>query len=427
MGQTGGLFTVLVQSETDLFADERTFNMNFGQAQSKATLSRQENNNYSLIASIPYNTVGSEVDVHVNMQSADGHIIETISAGSFQYEDSKHRSYSPTMESKKRKFSVDEEQLSISAKRVMRQTIAPRPKSSDYGYNYQPFGGSDSHYSSNTETPRTYGGYSYEAPSDTSNFAPTRQLPRQYSYPYSSPETSQHHMPTASQTWTHSHPSPSTLGALSSRTTMHSAVHDNLTPTLVRTSSLQLQGSPNGRDFNPYSLGYTTAHKAVLNLEGDLAAEGLLHNWHHDEQDARRKLIRFYREQKGNTINARFNAVNPNEKHPDAIIVSCIFWKERGEAYVTSVDCISLLESLIGVKFTVEEKNRIRRNLEGFRPLTVSKAKQDSEEFFKLIMSFPPPKPRNIEKDVKVFPWSILHMALKKIIDKYVSYFRRCG
>jgi hypothetical protein len=36
-------------------------------------------------------------------------------------------------------------------------------------------------------------------------------------------------------------------------------------------------------------------------------------------------------------------------------------------------------------------------------------------------MGFPAPKPRNIEKDVKVFPWKILSHALKKIIGKYVS------
>jgi hypothetical protein len=85
------------------------------------------------------------------------------------------------------------------------------------------------------------------------------------------------------------------------------------------------------------------------------------------------------------------------------------------------VDTIYLLEQLVAARFTVEEKNRIRRNLEGFRPLTVSKAKPDSEEFFKLIMGFPSPKPRNIEKDVKVFPWKILVHALKKIIGKYVG------
>ncbi|ORX73820.1 hypothetical protein DL89DRAFT_218431, partial [Linderina pennispora] len=101
--------------------------------------------------------------------------------------------------------------------------------------------------------------------------------------------------------------------------------------------------------------------------------------------------------------------------------VSCIYWEEKHDFFITSVDCIYLLESLIAVRFTVEEKNRIRRNLEGFRPLTVSKCKVESAEFFKLIMSFPNPKPRNIEKDVKVFPWRILPLALKKIIGKYTA------
>jgi len=100
---------------------------------------------------------------------------------------------------------------------------------------------------------------------------------------------------------------------------------------------------------------------------------------------------------------------------------SVVWWEEKKECFVTSVDTIYLLESLVAVRFTVEEKNRIRRNLEGFRPLTVSKAKSDSEDFFKIIMGFPNPKPRNIEKDVKVFPWKILAHALKKIIGKYVG------
>ncbi|CAO3592897.1 unnamed protein product [Absidia cylindrospora] len=102
-----------------------------------------------------------------------------------------------------------------------------------------------------------------------------------------------------------------------------------------------------------------------------------------------------------------------------SLVVSCIYWKERNDYFITSVDCIYLLEGLIGVQFTVEEKNRIRRNLEGFRPLTVSKYKTGCTDFFKLIMGFPHPKPRNIEKDVKVFSWKTLPHALRKIIRKY--------
>ncbi|KAK2469791.1 hypothetical protein H9L39_18606 [Fusarium oxysporum f. sp. albedinis] len=97
------------------------------------------------------------------------------------------------------------------------------------------------------------------------------------------------------------------------------------------------------------------------------------------------------------------------------------WWPEKGECYVISVDTLHRLEQLIAApnRFCVEEKNRIRRNLEGFHPQTVSKAKPDSEEFFKIIMGFPNPKRHNIEKDVKVFPWKILESALQKIIGKY--------
>lgn len=106
-----------------------------------------------------------------------------------------------------------------------------------------------------------------------------------------------------------------------------------------------------------------------------------------------------------------------------SLVVSCIYWRDRNDYFITSVDCIYLLEGLIGVQFTVEEKNRIRRNLEGFRPLTVSKCKPECAEFFKLIMGFPHPKPRNIEKDVKVFSWKTLPHALRKIIRKYTPSY----
>lgn len=124
-----------------------------------------------------------------------------------------------------------------------------------------------------------------------------------------------------------------------------------------------------------------------------------------------------------NNNNTIITEVNENGVKTSSLIVSCIYWRERNDYFITSVDCIYLLEGLIGVQFTVEEKNRIRRNLEGFRPLTVSKCKLDCADFFKLIMGFPHPKPRNIEKDVKVFSWKTLPHALRKIIRKYTPNY----
>jgi hypothetical protein len=197
-------------------------------------------------------------------------------------------------------------------------------------------------------------------------------------------------------------------------------------PKLVRTSTIQQSpslGSTAGmsmhtQSFNPYAM-YPL--KATLKLNGDL--DTLAKNWTSEEFDARRRLVEFSRSQNGSTITASFKVVAPEERSANNITISCIWWKEKKECFVTSVDTIYLLEALVGVRFTVEEKNRIRRNLEGFRPLTVSKAKSDSEDFFKCIMGFPNPKPRNIEKDVKVFPWKILSHALKKIISKYSASY----
>ncbi|KAF4966259.1 hypothetical protein FSARC_6058 [Fusarium sarcochroum] len=196
---------------------------------------------------------------------------------------------------------------------------------------------------------------------------------------------------------------------------MSSSSHSNSTPQLVRTSTISANAGSNTH-YQPISL---YSGKAVLKIAGKL--ESMAENWTSEEWTNRRRIVLFRKTQKQSTVNATCQSISVNERPPNSICISCIWWAEKGECYVTSVDTIYLLEQLVAApnRFSVEEKNRIRRNLEGFHPQTVSKAKPDSEEFFKIIMGFPNPKPRNIEKDVKVFPWKILESALKKIIGKY--------
>ncbi|KAK2470822.1 hypothetical protein H9L39_17053 [Fusarium oxysporum f. sp. albedinis] len=196
---------------------------------------------------------------------------------------------------------------------------------------------------------------------------------------------------------------------------MSSPSHCNGAPQLVRTSTITANTGSNA-SYHHISL-YSV--KAVLKIEGKL--ESMAENWTSEEWANRRRIVLFRKTQKGSTVNATCQSVSVNERPTNSICISCIWWAEKGECYVTSVDTIHLLEQLIAApnRFSVEEKNRIRRNLEGFHPQTVSKAKPDSEEFFKIIMGFPNPKPRNIQKDVKVFPWKILESAIQKIIGKY--------
>lgn len=224
-----------------------------------------------------------------------------------------------------------------------------------------------------------------------------------------------------------------TYGGLDGRTSTYSSAHHTTItrpslhpslpmpsggpPTLVRTTSIP-QGTSSmglGGSYSPF----VSHHKAILHIQGNL--ESMTVGWTPEEWENRRRIVMFKKSQSGSRLTATFRAVPVNERPPNSICVSCIWWEERHECFVTSVDTIHLLEQLVVSpnRFTVEEKNRIRRNLEGFKPLTVSKAKADSEDFFKIIMGFGNPKPRNIEKDVKVFPWKVLAPALKKIIGKY--------
>jgi hypothetical protein len=200
-------------------------------------------------------------------------------------------------------------------------------------------------------------------------------------------------------------------GSRPSLTPLH-APHGSATPQLIRTSTLT---QPAG-GFPSYGVWQ---EKATLKINGDLSS--MAENWTQEEWENKRRLVLFRKQQTGSVLTVSFKPVSASERPPHSICISCIWWEEKQACYVTSVDTIHLLEQLLAApnRFGVDEKNRIRRNLEGFRPATVSKARAESEEFFKVIMGFGNPKPRNIEKDVKVFQWKDLSGALYKIISKY--------
>ncbi|CAG8582825.1 8158_t:CDS:2 [Paraglomus brasilianum] len=144
--------------------------------------------------------------------------------------------------------------------------------------------------------------------------------------------------------------------------------------------------------------------------------------WTPGERKCGRRLVQFRRQQEDKEIHVWFRTIDPNERMPNAIIVSCIYWAINKKWYITSVDYVHLLESIIALKLTIEEKNRIRRNLEVYKPLTASKHNESSEDLYKMIMEFPNPRPRNIEKDIKVYSWDCLAAALHKIVNKYAKW-----
>ncbi|KAL4074280.1 hypothetical protein J3A83DRAFT_4187756 [Scleroderma citrinum] len=150
--------------------------------------------------------------------------------------------------------------------------------------------------------------------------------------------------------------------------------------------------------------------------------DNFCYHWDESELQAGRRLVRFRRFQDRNNLMISAEHISQAEYDPNDIVVSCIYREETDSFCITSVDIIHLLQRLVDAEFEVDEKNRIRRNLEGLRPTTVSKTRPGFESFFQRIMDFPDPKPRKIEKDLKVFDWKLLPQALEKIISKYSIY-----
>lgn len=181
---------------------------------------------------------------------------------------------------------------------------------------------------------------------------------------------------------------------------------------LVRTSSLD-------PDFIRNNLSVVNTPVKLL-FERDTMS--MTKDWTEEEIKEQRRLVKFeFVKLSASDYLVKFRPIPKSEFTNDAAIISCIFWKEKELHIVTSVDIILLLEYLIQQSFSIEEKNRIRRNLQSLRPLTISRSNKNYQRFFQLLMSMEDPRPRNIEKDLKVFKWSDLFSALNKVVSKYSS------
>ncbi|CAB4409501.1 unnamed protein product [Rhizophagus irregularis] len=146
-------------------------------------------------------------------------------------------------------------------------------------------------------------------------------------------------------------------------------------------------------------------------------------SWSQEELNVRRRVVQFFKTRAKKRIMASFKAVNPIERPKNGIFISCLYWYDKktqcDKWYFTSTDYLNLLESLTGIRLTSDEKNRIRRNLEEYKPITVGKNKNNSDEIYKDLMSYSFAKPRNAEKDIKLYEWRHLLPAIEKIIKKY--------
>jgi hypothetical protein len=167
------------------------------------------------------------------------------------------------------------------------------------------------------------------------------------------------------------------------------------------------------QNFEPVSLVFA-AKTTLADLGKGLSEEELCLS---------RRLVKFQRTKVGDTVYLSFCRI-PREAYVDdgeTVAISCIYRKDTRETWYTSVDMIRLVEYIAQSQFSSEEKSRIRRNLEFLHPTTVTRT--GMPQFFQILMDFPIPKPRVIEKDIKVFQWNSLEAGLKKVLEKYVCRF----
>jgi hypothetical protein len=448
---SGSQDTKIYVSITSLYelmtSNTPAFFLMFGHRKCQASLAKASQQGgvcqYTVTTEVPQfsatNWGSSQVPIDMFMESGDGDVMAKVPVGKFTYLSGVAQSGSETPQglTRKRKISSESAELNLKSpvKRASNQVLRPKEEFNTYGYSATDGGSS---YSPYLQPSASYGNLLPQYNRSVGGYQ-TQPSTRHLAYGYSSsatasPPTMKAQSPqvgswspaygTVGSNMTRSPGIPSNGGVTRPSLSSLPSPAPSANPLLIRTSTLQQTPSPAstphgghpGQHFNAYAL---YPHKAKLEINGDL--EAMAQSWSEEEWDTKRRLVHFRRSQSGSTITTTFQPVSVDERPQNSVCISCIYWEEKQECFVTSVDTIYLLEQLVAARFTVEEKNRIRRNLEGFRPLTVSKGKPDSEEFFKVIMAFPNPKPRNIEKDVKVFHWKDLASALKKIIGKYVS------
>jgi hypothetical protein len=174
-----------------------------------------------------------------------------------------------------------------------------------------------------------------------------------------------------------------------------------------------LQAPPTTTDRHSLNTG-----KTILKINGNLTE--MTARWTKEERANSRRIVQLKKSRDGETLSVHFEAVPIHERPPNSVCISCIWWEEKSDYYVTKVDTIYLVEELTKApnRFTVAQKNRLRGVFDRFSPVTVSK-KNSHSEFFKTVMAYGRPKPRNIVADFKVFLWSSFETMLKKVVGKY--------
>lgn len=188
---------------------------------------------------------------------------------------------------------------------------------------------------------------------------------------------------------------------------------------------------PLGEEYRGVPDALPSGYKRMeLIINGDLGS--MADNWTAEEQKVGRRLVRFERHRFGSVVELTFKmqplkSLSEGEMMPD--IISCVEWpQDRRGHFVTSFDILKLVEYVLEISMNTEVKNRARRNMASIASQTLARAGMEldsaddlDEDVFTMVMGFDDPKPRSIEKSIKVYDWYDLADCLSRILSRFVS------
>ena len=154
----------------------------------------------------------------------------------------------------------------------------------------------------------------------------------------------------------------------------------------------------------------------------------MMEGWGGREYQNGRRLVCFVREQSLSrvTINIqKHESCNGHEEKP-YVVISCIQLPDRDGFWVTSFDIVRLAEYILDIPLNTDMKNRARRNMASVDYTTLPRIARQAgkKDSFYTVMDFGEPKPRSIEKSLKVYKWNVLHVCLSKILYRFVCLAR---
>jgi hypothetical protein len=168
--------------------------------------------------------------------------------------------------------------------------------------------------------------------------------------------------------------------------------------------------------------------RLCLSVVGDL--DLMVNGWKPSEEKAGRRLVRFSRKQFGSLVELCFASHLPGKLYHEKteIVISCISLPDHEGRWVTSFDIVKLAAYVLQIPLNTEMKNRARRNMASVECKTLLRVvanEHSKTEAFTAIMQFDDPKPRSIEKSIKIYKWNVLKACLSKILQRFVSFLPR--